>query len=88
MRYQKIIKLPFILPEFEIQLLFYQYWNQEENVLIIEKVSKLHSSHYFVVICQSRNYIFLKVQMFSVSDCQIANSWYIWKSFFIRKNVF
>lgn len=51
-----------------------------------EKVSKLHGSHYFTVICQSGNYIVLKVQMFSVLHCQIANSWYIWKPFFLRKN--
>lgn len=36
----------------------------------------------FMEIRQSGKYIFLKVQMFSMSDCQNANSWYIWKSFF------
>lgn len=53
----------------------------------VKEVSKLHSSHYVMVICQSGNDIFLKVQMFSVSDDQIANSQDIWKSFFLRRNV-
>lgn len=51
-------------------------------MMLIEKVSKLHSSHYFMVISQSGNDMFLKVQMFNVSDYQIPSSSDIWKSFF------
>lgn len=55
--------------------------------MLIEKVSKLHNSHYFMVISQSGNDMFLKVQMFNVSDYQIPSSSDIWKSFFLRRNV-
>lgn len=57
-------------------------------MMLTEKLPKLHSSHYFMVICQSGDYIFLKVQTFGVSDCQITNFWYIWKSFFSEKECF
>lgn len=43
---------------------------------------------FFMEIRQSGKDIFSKVQMFSMSECQNANSWYIWKSFFFLERMF